>query len=352
MLFAQLKLSTIVGRAFRVMADLQWPALAALVVVHAVSSWVFLALCGETKLIAPSTFLYWYATTAYTVGYGDLSPQGAAGRILTALWIFPGAIAAFTTVVAKVLQAIGDIWRLRRAGKGDYSKMSEAIVLIGYNPARTPRMLDELRADLAPGQTLVLLTRQTLADPPVGVLYVQSESLTGLDAMKRASLASASRVLIYTDSDSDTLAATLAAAASAPATAHIVCFLDSEDHARLVEQHCPEVEVVVAAGPELLVRACRDPGASQVISALTSHLDAGATLFSLAWPPVPATAVGEIGRRLLARRATLLAVQAADAPSPAFNVAAETPVAAGDRLFYVAAARLDPAHLAGDGLAG
>ena len=328
------------------MADLHWTLLAVLIGLHALSTWGLMLLAGEEKLQAPATFLYWYATTAYTVGYGDLSPQSDAGRLITALWVFPGAIAAFTTVVAKVLAAIGDVWRVRRAGKGDYSRMTDALVLIGYHPARTPKMIAELCADLAPQQTLVLLTRQTLTELDSRIRYVQTESLTSTAALTRAGVPGASRVLVFTDSDADTLAATLAAVSLTGPAAHVVCYFEDEDNARLLDQHCPEVEIVLSAGPEMVARACKDPGSSQVISALSSHLDPGATLFSLSWPEGAPGRFGDLARRLLDRSATLLAIQSASATMPSFNPASDHAVHPGDRLYYVASARLDVAALA------
>lgn len=347
MLLARLKLSRVFDRAIHAMADLHWTMLAGLIGFHAITTWALLALAGEDKFLSLTTFFYWYATTAYTVGYGDLSPQTDAGRMITALWVFPGAIAAFTTVVAKVLGAIGDVWRIRRTGKGDYSRMTDTIVLIGHHPTRTSKMIDELCSDLAPEQTLVLLTRQALAEPDSRIRYVQSESLTSTAALTRAGVTGASRVLVFTNTDSDTLAATLAAVALAPADAHIVCYFEDEDHARLLDQHCPRVEVVLASAPEMVARACRDPGSSQVISALTSHLDEGATLFSLCWPDRAPRPFGELARALLDRSATLLAIQSATATSPSFNPSSDRAVQPGDRLFYVAASRVDVSALAG-----
>ncbi|RZJ05203.1 MAG: potassium channel protein [Brevundimonas sp.] len=348
MLLPRLKLARLFDRAFHAMADMHWSALFALILLHALLTWLMLALAGETDLHGASAFFYWYATTAYTVGYGDLSPQTELGRFITALWVFPGAIAAFTTIVAKVLAAIGDVWRLRRAGKGDYSKMTASIVLIGYHPARTPIMIDELCADLSAGQTLVLLTRQSLTDVDPRVRYVHTESLTSTAALTRAGVPDASRILVFTDADADTLSATLAATALAPAGAHVVCHFEDEDHARLIGQHCPGVEVILSSGPQLVARACKDPGASQVISALTSHLDDGATLFSLAWPDQRDTpSFGALARSLLDEGATLLAVQPDRAAAPTFNPPGDRLVGAGDRLFYVARARVDAAILGG-----
>ena len=96
----------------------------------------------------------------------------------------------------------------------------------------------------------------------------------------------------------------------------------------------------------MLARAARDPGSSQVISALTSHLDEGATLFSLKWTGA-GRSVGDLTQRFLQHRATLLAHQPDGADSPRFNPSPETGVEQGDRLFYVSAARLNQPSLAG-----
>jgi len=139
----------------------------------------------------------------------------------------------------------------------------------------------------------------------------------------------------------------LAASAVAPKTTHIVCFFEDADSARLLAQHCPHVEIVLSSGPEMLARSARDPGSSQVISALTSQLDESATLFSLKWQGA-ARSVGTLTQGLLQHRATLLAHQPQGVDAPRFNPPAETAVEAGDRLFYVSSARLDQARLAGN----
>ncbi|WP_143105833.1 hypothetical protein [Brevundimonas viscosa] len=223
--------------------------------------------------------------------------------------------------------------------------MAGSILIVGYNASRTPKMIDELCAEKSPGQTLVLLTRQSLTDPDPRVRYVQTENLTSPAALRRAGAPTASRILIYAATDADTLAATLAAAATAEPAAHIVCFFEEADNARLLAQHCPRVEVVVASGAEMLVRAAADPGASHVISALTSRLDEGATLFCLAWAGEPAP-VDDVARRLWSSKATLLALQSMTADEPRFNPPSDLAITRGDRLFYVARSRLDPHLLA------
>ncbi len=322
-------------------AELHWWVLAAAAATHATLSWLLLALDGESKIVAPVEFLYWYATTAYTVGYGDLSPQTSAGRLVTAIFVFPGAIAIFTTIVAKSLTAMGDFWRRRREGRGDYRRMTDTTVVIGFIPDQTPKMIDELYAE-ASGKRVVLITRKELAEPDDRVLYIRARTLTDPAELQRAGVHNASRVAIYTDNDPDTLAAALAVS-GVNETAHVVCYFQDHHAANLLRLHCPQVEAIIAPGPEMVVRAVQDPGASRVLNALISHLDASATLYCAQWRGGRAATIGEAARRLHEQDATLLAWQAADAEQPSFDVRSHTDLPAGARLFYVAQQRLaDP----------
>lgn len=320
-------------------ADLHWSVLGAAAATHALASWAMLAVAGEEKLTPASAYIYWYATTAFTVGYGDLSPQTAAGRLLTAAFIFPGAIAIFTTIVAKTLNGLANFWRRRRNGKGDYRRMSETIVLVGFDPSRTPKMIDELHADLGGRSRIVLLTHKELADPDPRAIYVRARSLTAHDDLTRAGVQNASRIAVFADTDAETLAAALAVAAQAQ-SAHIVAYFQDRDSAHLLALHCPRVECIVSPGPELVMRSVQDPGASRVLSALISQLDDSATLFSLRWPADRRATFREAAQRFLDEDATLLAWQGADDLAPSFHIKDNMEVGAGARLFYVAERRL------------
>ena len=63
-----------------------WAALLLALLVHAGVSYLGLRLFAEAPLTELKTFVYFYLTTALTVGYGDLSPQTAGGRIFVSTW--------------------------------------------------------------------------------------------------------------------------------------------------------------------------------------------------------------------------------------------------------------------------
>ena len=332
-------LAIVLRRLYHAVGDLHWTVLLGVLLLHMLASWLLLRAAGEADLGPPVTFLYYYATTATTVGYGDLTPKSDMGRMATSFFIFPGAIAAFTTLIAKAFGGLSTSWRRRRQGGGDYARMTGGVVLVGYDPDRTPRMIDELVADGA--TQIVLLATQELDNDDERFRYVRARSLTAPADLARAGVANADKVIVFACTDAETLSAGLAVTAVNNDGGHIVCFFQDEENARLLTAHCPEVEVVLARSVELVVKALNDPGSSHLLAQLVSHTDEGATLFSMA-----ATRGGpfrEVAEALRERGAILLATApAADRTAFRFDVGGT--VAAGDRLFYVAADRLAPAH--------
>ena len=89
------------GNAYRHLVELRWSALVCLVLVHAVVAWLLVGVAGEEGMSDPGTFLYFYAVTSTTIGYGDISPQTGLGRAVVVLWVMPGGIALFTSGIAE-----------------------------------------------------------------------------------------------------------------------------------------------------------------------------------------------------------------------------------------------------------
>lgn len=308
--------------------------LLALLGAHMALAWALLAWAGEAELGPPVPFAYWYLTTATTIGYGDLSPKGDWGRMVAALFVMPGAVALFTAALARGFAGLSGRWRRRREGLGDYSGVRGLVVLVGYDPDRTPRMIAEIVAD-GGAQDIVLVATDALDVDDPRYLFVRARSLTAPAELRRAGVAEASRVVVYAASDAETLAATLAVTALNDG-GHVVCFLRDADTARLLNAHCPEVEVVLTPTVELVVKALSDPGSSRLIAQLASHTDEGATLYA-----TEAAAPGrfdELARTLREQGAVLVATCAKGDNQPRFDL--DAAVGAGDRLFYIARRRV------------
>ena len=321
-------------RLYLAASELHPGVLLALLGAHMAASYLLLAAAGEADLHPPVSFLYWYATTASTVGYGDLSPKSDAGRLAAAFFVMPGAIALFTTAVARAFAGLSARWRRRRTGHGDDSEVTDHVVLVGYDAERTPRMIAELVADQPDRDIVLVATEELDVDSPTH-RFVRAAGLTSPADLHRAGVAEAARVIVYAASDPETLATTLAVTAL-NGHGHVVCFLRDADTARLLRAHCPTVEIVMTPTVELMVKALSDPGSTRLLAQLASHTDEGATLYAM--PAVAGGAFEEVAARLRGAGAVLVATCAADETTPQFDLHAR--IRPGDRLFYVARERL------------
>jgi voltage-gated potassium channel len=332
----QHRLTAFLRRFYLAAADLHPGILVLLLFVHMLASYALLLVTREVDLTPVVPFIYWYATTASTVGYGDLSPKSDAGRMVSAFFVMPGAIAIFTTAIARSFAGIAEVVQRRQRGMGDYEELTGAVILVGYDAARTPQMVDEIFADRGfGGAPMVLVTTEELGDSDPRYRYVRARSLTAPAELARAGVTSATRVIVFGANDAETLASALAVTAL-NAAGHIVCFFDDSDTARLLEAHCPRVEVVLTPAVELVVKALSDPGSSRFLMQLASHTDAGATLYTMV--AARSDSFTAAAARLREADAILVAHCSACETQPRFELDGQ--VEAGDRLFYIARRRI------------
>lgn len=338
---------TVWGRIYVAIATLSWGVLIAAFVLHALASWALLDASGETGLTGDFvTFAYYYVTTATTVGYGDLSPEGGTGRLAGALFLLPGSIALFTAFLGKAVSGVGNFWRRRLQGKGDFTQRSGHMLIVGWHGTRSQQLIEGL-AKGTPGQERAVLLAYSLEENPRPELvdFIAAQSLSDLDAYHRAGAAGAATVVIRGMSDDDTLAGTLAAHAAAP-NAHLVAHFQSEDAARLIRRQLPEVEVITSIATQLLVRSARDPGASRLAALMFSEETAD-TAFS-----VRVADECEGARYLdlfsaLKRHhdITLIGLAREGSHSVDLNCGHDQRIHVGDTLFYIADRRMDSASI-------
>lgn len=336
---AQFSLKTLLLKLYHAITDLHWWVLFLFLVGHMVATWLLMRFVGEEPEFARlPTFVYWYATTASTIGYGDITPKTDVGRLINVLFVYPGAIAMFGAIVTKAIAQAGERVRRARIGMGDYSRVEHAILLVGYDPVRTPRMIDELCADAAPGQQIILFTRKEFENSDPRIRYVRARSHTDVKELERAGADKAREVIVFAGTDSDTLAAGLAIS-NLNRHGHIVCYFEDEQISRLLTAHCGNVEVVLVPAVELVVKAVRDPGASQFLGDLVSARDGGMTLFSMSWAAAAPIAFRALSDRLLEVGAVLVSYRHEANGDCSFRYA-RGEVSPGDKFFYVAAQRL------------
>ena len=329
-------------------AGLSWDTVLALTVVHVAASWGLMALVGGENITSGEIFWYFYATTATTVGYGDFAPVTAAGRAITILWVMPGGVALFTTIIAKVVQQVSEKWSRRLRGLANYEKLTDHVVILGWHGSRTQRMVDHILGGQGEDEhEIVLCSAQTMDNPlPDQVLFVRAAALNTPDLLKRAAVANAVFVIAFGHDDNETLAAALGAAA-VNGKAHIVAYFDQQSFADLLKAHCPRAEINVSLSIEMMVRSAQDPGSSRVQRQLLSTLE-GPTQFSLQ-VPLDANPVtyGALFTELKNKHdATLFGVAKSTLGDDLIlNASLDAPVGPGMVLYFMAARRIDSAQI-------
>ncbi|NCP18345.1 MAG: ion transporter [Erythrobacter sp.] len=331
-------------RIYYAIAMVRWSVLIALIVLHAIISYIVLALTNETELISDlQVYFYYYMTTATTVGYGDLSPQSEAGRTAAAIVILPGAIALFTAVLGKAVSDIGNQWRRGLDGKGNYSSRTDHMVIVGWQERATKRLIESLLEDRSHLARPILMAAAVEENPmPEAIDFVYTERLSDLDAYMRAGAAGARSILIRGSNDDDTLAATLAARSAAPEP-HIVVHMENEDTARLIERQFDNIEVFSSISIDMMVRAATDPGASRLANLMFSSRTES-TAFSLHVPQgiEPIRYLDALVSLKRSHRITLIGVSEEGGRHLDLNCVSDREIKGGDTLFYIADERREP----------
>ena len=327
-------------RVYFAIATLSWGVFAACFLAHALVSYIGLWLADEAKLTDdPIAFVYFYMTTATTVGYGDLSPGTRVGRLIGILIVLPGSIALFTAFLGKAITDMSGFWRRRLQGLGDFSERRGHTLVVGWQGARTRRLIDGLVHEWL-GERAVLLAPGVAENPlPDTVDFVAAQSIADLDSFRRAGAAGAATLVIRGGDDDETLAATLAAAAAAP-DAHIVVHFQDDGAAQLVRRQFPGIEVVTSIASGLLARAARDPGSSRLAAAMFAG-NAIDTAFSMKIPGGcgPLRYLDLFCNLKQKHELTLIGVGHEDGRVD-LNCGSDKRLGAGDTLYYIADHRI------------
>jgi voltage-gated potassium channel len=309
-----------------------------------ITSWLAMALVESagSEIVQPSTYWWYFVVTSATVGYGDIFPTSTIGRIV-GLYVIVGGIVTLTLLFTQLANALQSVRGKRLRGVVALD-LSDHVVLLGYWPGRTERIVAELTAD---GRFQVALcawddvTENPLPDQPA-VHFVRGD-LTHEDVMTRACVQHARTAVIDGRDDNETLAIAVAIDHANP-DIHLVAAVRDLGRRETLRYVNPGVQAVQWHMPFLLSEEANDPGITQIYNDLMSSGGHGNT-YSTAVPAGFAhTTFGDcqtwFGRT---HGATVLAVRDSDGlvVSPSWD----RPVSAGTTLYYVAAERIDAKQL-------
>jgi voltage-gated potassium channel len=298
------------------------------------TSWPLMVLAegADAKIVEPGNYWWWFFITTTTVGYGDFFPLTSGGRLVGG-YVIIGGIAAVTTLFTRLSAAIDNARGRRMAGSITLD-LTGHVVVLGYTPGRTERIIDEMLAD---GEREVVLGAWDEVDrhpmPQREVHFVRGD-LADDAVLRRASVHKAHSVLIDVRDDNEALAV-LVTVAHLTRQAHIVVALRDMEKAPHLSYVHDGVRCVQWVHPRMLTEELQDPGITQVYTDLMTQ--GGANTYSLRL-----TAATRFGACQLAMGrsfdATVLAVDCAGRllVSPPWD----TELAAGTVVYYVARRRL------------
>lgn len=325
---------------YREFLELKWWLLCLAAMAFFAVSWLLFHFAGEEELTSNfSVYIYFAATTASTVGYGDYSPQTEAGRLVAALWFFPGSLLIFSAALGWLAGSMVERIRRMAEGYGNYESMKGATVIVGYNRDHTQVMIENLIAGQDGDDKIVLLTKRSDAELPEEVYLVRAERLDALASLKRAAIPQANKVLVYAGSDAETFNTCLAIR-ELNESLHIAAFFDDRDTARRAAR-IAGLEAIVSNASEALVRAAQDPGAGQVLMAL-SAANVGATIYSATVDGGVSTPV--LTAALADNDASLIALSEPDSSDFRFLPFPEQ-LQAGGSFYYLCSTRLTASQI-------
>jgi voltage-gated potassium channel len=196
------------------------------------------ALFALTQHIAFGTALYWAVTTATTVGYGDVTPKNAAGRVV-AVGVMLTTIPLFASAFALLAGAVVTAHLHRLMGVVHPEPTDRHVVMFG-DGGPLPLVATEL-AGL--GRKVVVVTRADRSAFPDSV-EVMSADPTQEENVRRAHPEKAGQVLVTGKADADVLLTAV-----------------------FVRRIAPSTPVLAVAGSASISRALRDLGVEATLSA-------------------------------------------------------------------------------------
>lgn len=309
---------------------------------------VCILVCGTIGIVvfesaSPANALWWTLVTITTVGYGDITPVTAGGRVIGAITMLAGIglLGSLSAVLASAM--ISASWK--RARGMNLLHCSGHFVICGWN-YKGIDILRELHADAGSADALVVLIAD-LPEQPIdepGFAFVHGA--VNQHTMDQANLAAARAVIVLSDErvdafsrDACAILTTLTIKRAYPDLYLCIELADEENRTHCVLAGADEIIVSGALTTNLLVQAALDPGVTRVVSELLSNR-AGNELYLT---PVPSSLVGASFMDVLTQLkqhhdALVIAIQCGDG-AHLTNPASTYQLQAEDSLFVVAAER-------------
>lgn len=311
------------------------------------TSWplMWLAEPSGSQLVQPETYFWYFLVTSSTVGYGDFSPATAAGQVV-GVYVILGGIATLTALIAKLTEHLENAKGRRMRGRKNH-ELTDHLVVLGYHPGRTERLVRALGHD-DEDDIVVCAFDEAVESHPIpedGRVHFVRGDLTSVHVLGRASIGAA-RVVLIDARDDDQALTLLAGVHQATDDNHIVVAVRDIERARTFRYVDADVRCVPWHSTRLIAEEIADPGISRLYDELMSA--GGRDTFSVEVPAsLQGVSYGDLqtaaGR---SHGTTLLAVLVSGDDTMHVSPRWDLVLQPGDRLFYVGESRLQPDSLA------
>jgi len=156
-------------------------------------------LFSVTQHVSIGTSLYWAITTATTVGYGDVTPHNASGRIV-AVGVMLTAVPLFGSLFA-LMAGVAASLRIRKVLGMDHKFPSSPYrIIYGMHPV-VPRILEEL---IKSKHSVVLVADTDISSVPPEAHFIAGDP-TREEVIKKSHPDRAEQALVALEDDGDVL---------------------------------------------------------------------------------------------------------------------------------------------------
>ncbi len=218
--------------------------------------------------------LWWTIVTMTTVGYGDIVPITAAGRIIGGICMIGGPI-LMVSAVGSIGASLYNRWTKGVKGMGQV-KSKGHIVICGWNK-KAKDIIDELRVSELHDRSITIIDDRIDAKPvdDAKVSFVRGNA-SELSVLNRANIAGAGFAIVLAEdntpiADQKTVLTVLAIEKASPSIVSCAELNDANNEEHLMRAGCSIVINASVLASRLLAMSLQNPVVNRIIKELVSQ---------------------------------------------------------------------------------